>query len=128
MSCVNKVMILGNLTADPEMRYLPSGTAVMEFTIALNNSYTKDGKKVEEVSFIECVKFGEGVEKVVEYIKKGRQLHVEGRLKQDRWETPEGQKRSKIKVIADRLTFVGGAGKKDKDEAPESDSVDEVKL
>lgn len=126
MSCINKVMIMGNLTADPELRFTPQGVAVLEFTLALNNKYTKsDGQKVEEVSFIECVKFGEGAQSVCEYLKKGRQLHVEGRIKQDRWETPEGQKRSKIRVMADRLTFIGSHGKpEDKGEAPADDTAD----
>jgi single-strand DNA-binding protein len=122
-------MILGNLTADPELRYTPTGTAVLEFTLALNNNYTKSsGEKVEEVSFIDCVKFGDGAEKVCEYLKKGRQLHVEGRLKQERWETDQGQKRSKIRVTADRLTFIGGQGKKGEEAPAASDDMNDVKV
>lgn len=127
MSCVNKVMMLGNLTRDPELRYTPQGVAVLKFSLALNNSYTKKtGEKVDEVSYIDCVKFGDGAEKVCEFLKKGRQLHVEGRLKQDRWENDKGEKRSKIIVMADRLTFIGGA-KKGEQEAPADDTAD-VKL
>lgn len=128
MSCVNKVMMLGNLTRDPELRYLPNGTACLEFSLALNNSYTKkDGVKVDEVSYIDCVKMGSGAEGVCEFLKKGRQLHVEGRLKQDRWETQDGQKRSKIVVMADRLTFVGSP-KKDEPAPPQDQSTEDVRV
>lgn len=108
MACVNKVMLLGNLTRDPELRYTPGGAAVCEFGLALNYSYTnkQTGQAVEEVSFIDIVAWARTAELCAEYLKKGRQVHVEGRLKQDRWEK-DGKKNSKVRVIADRVTFVG---------------------
>ncbi len=116
MACVNKVMLLGNLTRDPELRYTPQGAAVCEFTLALNRSYTskQTGQRVEEVSFIDIVAWGRTAELSAEYLKKGRQVFVEGRLQQDRWEAQDGRKMSRIRVTAEAVTFVGsrpaGAG------------------
>ncbi len=109
MATVNKVMLLGNLTRDPELRYTPTGAAVCEFSLALNHSYTnkQTGQKVDEVSFIDIVAWGRTAEICAEYLKKGRQVFVEGRLKQDRWESPEGKKMSKIRVTAENIQFVG---------------------
>lgn len=107
MSSVNKVILFGNLTRDPEMKYTPGGVAVCDMSMALNYTTGKGDQKKEEVSFIDLVAFSKSAETAAEYLKKGRQIIVEGRLQQDRWETPEGQKRSKVKVIVERLTFVG---------------------
>lgn len=108
MSSMNKVILLGNLTRDPELKYTGSGAAVCEMSIALNYTIGKGDQKKDEVSFIDLTAFSKTAENAAEYLKKGRQIIVEGRLQQDRWETPEGQKRSKVKVIVERLTFVGG--------------------
>jgi single-strand DNA-binding protein len=116
MASVNKVMLLGNLTRDPELRYTPQGAAVCEFALALNHTYTnkQTGQRVEEVSFIDIVAWGRTAETCAEYLKKGRQVFVEGRLKQDRWDNPDGKKMSKVRVTAEQVTFVGsrpgGAG------------------
>ena len=109
MATVNKVMLLGNLTRDPELRYTPQGAAVCEFSLALNRSYTnkQTGQRVEEVSYIDCVAWGRTAEISAEYLKKGRQVFVEGRLTQDRWESQEGKKMSKVKVTCEQVTFVG---------------------
>jgi single-strand DNA-binding protein len=111
MSTFNKVVLLGNLTRDPELRYTPQGAAVCEFTLALNYSYTnkQSGQKVEEVSFIDIVAWARTAEICAEYLKKGRQVLVEGRLKQDRWESPapESKKMSKVRVTAENIQFVG---------------------
>lgn len=109
MATVNKVMLIGNLTRDPELRYTPQGSAVCEFALALNHSYTnkQTGQKVEEVSFIDIVAWARTAEICAEYLKKGRQVFVEGRLKQDRWESPEGKKMSKVRVIAENVQFLG---------------------
>ena len=108
MASVNKVLLIGNLTRDPELRYTPGGAAVGDFSIALNRSYTnkQTNQKVEEVSYIEVTAWGKTAELCAEYLKKGRQVHIEGRLQQERWEK-DGQKRSKVKVIAERVTFLG---------------------
>jgi single-strand DNA-binding protein len=109
MATANKVILIGNLTRDPELRYTPQGKAVCEFAIAVNSSYTnkQSGQKVEEVSFIDIVAWGKTGEVVAEYLKKGRPVYVEGRLKQDRWESPEGKKMSKIRVTAENIQFLG---------------------
>ena len=110
MATFNKVILLGNLTRDPELRYTPQGAGVCEFALALNYAYTnkQTGQKVEEVSFIDIVAWGRTAEICAEYLKKGRQVMVEGRLKQDRWESPEGKKMSKVRVTAANVQFVGG--------------------
>lgn len=109
MASVNKVMLLGNLTRDPELRYTPQGAAVCDFALALNRSYTnkQTGQRVEEVTFVDVVAWGRTAETCAEYLKKGRQVFVEGRLQQDRWESPDGKKMSKVKVTAEQVTFVG---------------------
>lgn len=126
MASVNKVMLLGNLTRDPELRYTPQGAAVCEFAIALNRSYTnkQSGQKVDEVTYVDVVAWARTAELCGEYLKKGRQVFVEGRITQDRWESQEGKKMSKLKVTAEAVTFLGarpaGAGKGEA--APESAS------
>jgi single-strand DNA-binding protein len=109
MATVNKVMLLGNLTRDPELRYTPQGAAVCEFSLALNRTYTnkQSGQRVDEVSYIDCVAWGRTAEVSAEYLKKGRQVFVEGRLTQDRWESQEGKKMSKVRVTCEQVTFVG---------------------
>ena len=109
MATFNKVILLGNLTRDPELRYTPQGSAVCEFALALNYSYTnkQTGQKVEEVSFIDIVAWGKTGEICAEYLKKGRQVMIEGRLKQDRWEAQDGKKMSKVRVTAENVQFVG---------------------
>jgi single-strand DNA-binding protein len=110
MASVNKVLLLGNLTRDPELRYTPQGAAVCEFSLALNRAYTnkQTGQRVEEVSFVDIVAWARTAELCAEYLKKGRQVFVEGRLTQDRWESPEGKKMSKLRVTAEAVTFLGG--------------------
>lgn len=117
MASVNKVMLIGNLTRDPELRYTPGGAAVAEFGLALNESYKnkQTGQMTEKVHFIDIVCWARTAEVAAEYLKKGTQVHIEGKLTQDRWDDKDsGQKRSKIKVTCERLTFVGskanGAG------------------
>lgn len=107
MSSMNKVILLGHLTRDPEMKYTGSGTAVCDMGVALNHTTGKGDQRKEEVSFIDLTAFGKTAETAAEYLKKGRQIIVEGRLQQDRWEDQEGKKRNKVKVIVERLTFVG---------------------
>ena len=112
MATVNKVMLLGNLTRDPELRYTPQGAAVCEFSLALNRSYTnkQSGQRVDEVTYIDCVAWGRTAEVSAEYLKKGRPVFVEGRLTQDRWESQDGKKMSKVRVTAEQVTFLGGGG------------------
>jgi len=108
MASFNKVILLGNLTRDPELRYTPQGSAVCEFALALNSVYTnkQTGQKVEEVSYIDLVAWGKTGETIAEYMKKGRQIMVEGRLKQDRWEGKDGKTQSKIKLVGKEIRFL----------------------
>jgi len=110
VASLNRVLLIGNLTRDPELRYTPGGAAVCEFAIAINNTYTtKQGEKREEVTFIDITTWARQAEICAEYLKKGRPVFVEGRLKQDRWDDQKtGQKRSKITVTAERVQFLGG--------------------
>ncbi len=110
---LNKVFLMGNLTRDPELRYVPSGTAVANFTVAVNRPY-KDtaGEKKEEVSFIRVVVWGKMAEICGEYLSKGRPVMVEGRLKSRSWEDQSGQKRSALDVVAMNVQFLGSKGDK----------------
>ncbi len=110
MASYNRVILLGNLTRDPELRYTPQGSAVCEFGLALNEVYTNKNtnEKTEKVHFIDITCWGRTAEIASEYLKKGSQAHIEGKLTQDRWEDKDnGQKRSKVKVTCEHLTLVG---------------------
>ena len=114
MVTFNRVILAGNLTRDPETRFLPSGTAVTEFAIAVNSRYKSKSSEEwkEEVSFFDIVVFGKTGENCAEYLSKGSPVLVEGRLRQRRWET-DGQKRSKIEIAADAVQFLSsGRGPK----------------
>lgn len=109
MANYNKVQLIGNLTRDPELRYTPGGAAVCEFAIAINRKWKnkQTGQMQEEVDFFDITAWGKTGEIAAEYLKKGRPVFVEGRLKQDRWESPEGKKMSKVKVTAENIQFLG---------------------
>ncbi|MBI3316224.1 MAG: single-stranded DNA-binding protein [Candidatus Omnitrophica bacterium] len=113
MASLNKVLLIGNLTRDPEIRYIPSGSAVASFTLAMNRVYKlQTGEKKEEVSFVRVVVWGRMGELCGEYLTKGSPCFVEGRLQSRSWDGPDGQKRSTIEVIAMNVQFLrGGAGK-----------------
>ncbi|MFQ5658482.1 MAG: single-stranded DNA-binding protein [Candidatus Methylomirabilales bacterium] len=109
MANFNRVILVGNLTRDPELRYTPSGAAVCSFDLAINRTFTTQaGERRDEVCYITIVSWGKQAETCAEYLSKGRTTLVEGRLSQRSWETPEGQKRSKHEVVADRVQFLGG--------------------
>lgn len=119
MAGFNKVILLGNLTRDPELRYTPNGSPVASFDLAMNRSLTaQNGERRDEVCYITIVVWGKQAETCAEYLAKGRQALVEGRLQQRSWETPEGQRRSKHEVVADRVQFVGGRKDTPVEEAP----------
>lgn len=110
MANFNKVILMGNLTRDPEVRYIPSGTAVGDLSIAVNRRFrTSDGQDQEETCFVDITVWGRQAETCGEYLRKGRPVLVEGRLKQDRWEK-DGKKFSKLAVVAERVQFLGGGG------------------
>ena len=109
---VNRVFLMGNLTRDPELRYIPSGTAVANFTIAVNRVYsTQTGEKKEEVCFVRIVVWGRRAEVCGEYLSKGSPAFVEGRLRSRSWQAQDGQNRSTIEVVADNVQFLGGANR-----------------
>jgi len=110
MASFNKVILLGNLTRDPEVRYTPKGTAVTELGMAVNRVYTaENGEKREETTFVDVTLWGRTAEIAGEYLKKGRPVLIEGRLQLDTWDDKQsGQKRSKLKVIGEGLQLLGG--------------------
>jgi single-strand DNA-binding protein len=109
MASFNKVILLGNLTRDPEVRYTPKGTAVTDLGLAVNRSYTaENGEKREEVTFVDVTFWGRTAEVAGEYLKKGRPVFVEGRLQLDSWDDKQsGQKRTKLKVIGENMQMLG---------------------
>lgn len=109
---LNRVFLIGNLTRDPELRYLPSGQAVATFTIAVNRTYTSGtGEKKEDTSFIRVVVWARRAEVCNEYLRKGSPVFVEGRLQSRSWEAPDGAKRSSIEVVANNVQFLGRGGR-----------------
>jgi single-strand DNA-binding protein len=110
MASLNKVMLIGNLTRDPEIKYTPKGTAIAEIGLAVNRNYsTESGEKREEVTFVDVELWGRTAELAGEYLKKGRPVFIEGRLKLDTWEDKQtGQKRSKMRVVGETMQFLGG--------------------
>ena len=109
MASLNKVMLIGNLTRDPEVKYTPKGTAVAEIAIAINRNYTgADGQKKEEVTFIDVTLWERLAEIAGEYLKKGRPVFIEGRLQLDTWDDKAtGQKRSCLRVRAEQMQLLG---------------------
>jgi single-strand DNA-binding protein len=132
MTSFNKVILMGNLTRDPEVRYTPSGSAVASFAIAVNRKYKQGEETKEEVSYIDIVVFGKQAENCGQYLNKGDAALIEGRLQQRRWDDKDtGAKRSKVEVAAQSVTFMpkrqssgGGSGQSHSEQAPEA-PVDE---
>jgi single-strand DNA-binding protein len=111
MANLNKVMLIGNLTRDPELKYTPGNQAVCELGIAVNRKYrTKDNEEREEVTFVDCEAWGKQAEVIKQYMAKGRPIFIEGRLKLDTWEDKEGGKRSKMRVVVENFQFLGSGG------------------
>ncbi len=111
MGSYNRVILVGNLTRDPELRYIPSGTAVADVGLAVNDRRKNaNGEWVEETTFVEVTLWARTAEVASEYLSKGSPVLIEGRLKLDTWETNEGQKRSKLKVVCERMQMLGSRG------------------
>jgi single-strand DNA-binding protein len=111
MASFNKVMLMGNLTREPQLSYLPSQTPVVEFGMAINRTFRKqDGSQGEETCFVDCQMFGKRAEVINKYLKKGDPLFVEGRLKYDQWQAQDGSKRSKLRVFIENFEFLGRGG------------------
>lgn len=109
MASYNRVVLVGNVTRDPELRHIPSGTAVTELGLAVNERIKRNNEWVEEVNFIDVTLWARTAEVAAEYLSKGSSVLIEGRLKLDRWEK-EGQKFSKLKVIGEKMQMLGGRG------------------
>ena len=105
---LNKVFLIGRLTRDPEIRFLPSGSQVTSFTIAVNRPYRVNNEWKEETYFFDVESFGVLAERLGKQLNKGTQILIEGQLRQDRWETASGEKRTKIKVVADKVNIISG--------------------
>ena len=111
MPSYNKVLLMGNLTRDVQLKSLPSGQPVAEIGLAINRKFkTKDGQDREEVTYVDCECWGPRAEVIAKYFSKGKPIFIEGRLKLDSWEDKDGQKRSKMRVVIDDFQFVEGRG------------------
>ncbi len=106
MEGFNKVILIGNLTRDPELRYTPGGTPVASFGLAVSRRFRQGDEQKEEVCFVDIVTFGKQAENCGQYLGKGRSVIIEGRLQQRQWETAEGQRRSKHEVVAQSVRFL----------------------
>ena len=106
MASFNKVLLLGNLTRSPELRYSPNGTPILNFGLACNRKFKQGEEVKEEVLFIDCVEFGQTAESHAQVIDKGHPVLVEGRLQQRRWEGEDGQKHSKHEVVVEKMVYL----------------------
>jgi single-strand DNA-binding protein len=127
-SDLNKAILIGRLTRDPELRYTQSGTSVCSFSIANNRTYVAGGEKKEQVSYFNCVAWAKTGEVIAEYCKKGQRIGIEGRLQQRSWDDQEGKKRQTVEVVVDNFQFLSppseGSGKSSPDvPSPSSDQT-----
>ncbi len=120
MASFNKVILMGNLTRNPELRYTPGGSAVAEFGLAMNRRYTVNGEQKEETCFVDINVWGKQAETVNRYLEKGSPVFVEGRLQLDSWEDKTtGSPRSKLRVVGERVQFIGSPRR----DAPDDDNT-----
>ena len=129
LASINKVMLSGRLTREPELRYTPAGVAVMTFSIALNRRYKdQSGEWKEEVSFVNVVAWQKQAELAGQFLKKGSAVYVEGRLQSRSWETNDGNKRSTLEVRAERLQFLDKVRREEEgaEPKPEEEAAEDV--
>jgi single-strand DNA-binding protein len=120
MSSYNKVILLGNLTREPQVRFTPSQTAVVEFGVATNRKWKgQDGQEHQEVCFVDCVMFGKRAEVIGKFFHKGTPIFIDGRLTFESWQAQDGTKKSKLKVTVENFEFVGVK----KDDSPQPDTT-----
>lgn len=125
MANFNKVILVGNLTRDPQLSYLPSQTAVVEIGLAVNRNWTgKDGSKREETCFIDCRAFGRQAENINKYLSKGRPVLIEGRLTYDTWTAQDGTKRSRHRVTIENFRFLGGGPASEAQNVPDKSAAE----
>lgn len=111
MPNLNRVLLMGNLTRDPELRYLPSNAAVVNLGLAVNRRWrNQQGEQQEETTFVDCEAYGKTAEVINQYLRKGRPIFIEGRLRFDQWQDKEGHNRSKLKVVVESFQFVDSRG------------------
>ena len=130
MASLNKVLLMGNLTRDPELRFTSNGSALTKFGLAVNRKYKSGEEWKEEVCFVDITVWGKQAENCAEYLSKGRPVFIEGRLQFSSWETDDGQKRNKLEVVANSVQFLGqpGGGKSggmqpDMEDVPVKDDI-----
>ena len=124
MPNLNRVILMGNVTRDPELRYTPGGAAVANFGLAINRKWkTRDGRQDEETCFVDVEAWARLAEVCHDYLRKGSPAMVEGRLKLDQWESKDGQKRSKLRVVAENVQFLGKREGRSQAEAPVDDEI-----
>ncbi len=128
MASLNKVLLMGNLTRDPELRFTSNGSALTKFGLAVNRKYKSGEEWKEEVCFVDITVWGKQAENCAEYLSKGRPVFIEGRLQFSSWETDDGQKRNKLEVVANTVQFLGrseGTGKPnmDTEDVPVKDDI-----
>lgn len=110
MPSFNEVLLMGNLTRDPELKFTNQGTGLCKFGLAVNRKYKKGDEWAEDVCFVDITVWGKQAENCAEYLEKGRQAFISGRLHLNQWETDDGQKRSKLEVVANNVQFLGSQG------------------
>ncbi|TDJ51007.1 MAG: single-stranded DNA-binding protein [Nitrospina sp.] len=129
MANFNKVLLMGNLTRDPELRFTSNGSALAKFGLAVSRKYKAGEEWKEEVCFVDITVWGKQAENCAEYLSKGRPVFIDGRLQFSSWETDDGQKRSKLEVVANMVQFLGqgGGGKQgmgaDTEDVPVKDDI-----
>ncbi len=129
MSKLNKAFLMGNLTKDPELRYAPSGTAIVEFGMAMNREWESNGEKKKEVCYVQVAMFGRRAEVINEYFSKGNPIFIEGRLKFEQWEAKDGGKRNALKIVAENFEFIGGQARGSGGNAkPGDDDINEEEI
>ena len=120
MGTLNLVMLMGNLTRNPDLRKTQTGLAVADLGLAVNERYkTQAGEEVKKTCFVDVTVWGKQAETCAQYLRKGSPVLVEGKLQYDQWETPEGGRRSKLRVIAERVRFLSGGGEREAEAADE---------
>ena len=124
MPSINRVILAGHLTRDPELRYTPNNTAVTNIGLAINRKWkNQQGEQQEEVTFVDCTAFGRTADVINQYLAKGRAILVEGRLTLDQWQDKDGNNRSKLKVIIEQFHFLGDGQRRDEqDQRTEHDA------
>lgn len=125
---LNKVFLVGNLTKDPELRYTPQGVSVCDMRIAVTRRFTSNGEQKSETCFIDIVVWQKLAERCAEFLKKGSTILVDGRLQLDEWQTQDGQKRSKMRIVAENIQFLSRRTEVTSTEKVQADSSQESDL